>query len=251
MTVTTMAARVSRPSTVSYEHADDWRDRSACRDKDPDLFFPDTAGPAAEALQRAGDAQAICWSCPVVTQCRLYADASGQRSGVWAGVWRDALQAREDEERDALRAQAATKRAQAVRELRRQQGRRAKAARQMGAQLALERGTEVILARLRGQDDDTIAVWAGVSVQAVRRALMILLPPVDDARIDVTGMEQVLRHARRLESMVDQGCTDREIARVFRTQWPVVAQARQILAHRAAAAKKVRKTTSAGRRAAA
>lgn len=240
MTVTTMAARPARVAAASSDDTGDWYDRSACRDADPELFFPDPEEDLVEAVQKAGAAQEICWTCPVITQCRLYAAASGQRSGVWAGVWQDALHVKAEQERALV-----------VRELRRQQGRRAKTARRMGTQLALERGTEVILARLRGKDDATIAVWAGVSVQAVRRALTILLPPVDDARIYITGMEQVLRHARRLETLVAQGATNQEIARAFRTQWPVVAQARQILAHRAAAAKKVRKTASAGRRAAA
>jgi hypothetical protein len=40
----------------------DWRDEAACRDSDPELFFPEgTAGPARD---QADQAKRICGSCP-------------------------------------------------------------------------------------------------------------------------------------------------------------------------------------------
>lgn len=39
-----------------------WRDDAACRDADPDLFFPiGTTGPA---LRQIGEAKRVCRTCP-------------------------------------------------------------------------------------------------------------------------------------------------------------------------------------------
>jgi hypothetical protein len=44
-----------------------WRDDAACRDADPDLFFPiGTTGPA---LRQIGEAKRVCRTCPAQTQC--------------------------------------------------------------------------------------------------------------------------------------------------------------------------------------
>lgn len=59
----------------------EWRDRAACRDMDPELFFPiGETGPAA--LQIA-DAKQVCARCTVVPECLHWALASGQEFGVW------------------------------------------------------------------------------------------------------------------------------------------------------------------------
>jgi hypothetical protein len=45
-----------------------WREDAACRDADPELFFPvATTGPAYEAQVRA--AKAVCAACPVRQHC--------------------------------------------------------------------------------------------------------------------------------------------------------------------------------------
>ena len=49
----------------------DWRDRAACRDVDPDLFFPvGGSGPAQEQIERA---KAVCGECSVVADCLAFA----------------------------------------------------------------------------------------------------------------------------------------------------------------------------------
>lgn len=49
----------------------DWRDRAACRDVDPDLFFPvGTSGPAQEQTKRA---KALCVRCQVTDDCLTFA----------------------------------------------------------------------------------------------------------------------------------------------------------------------------------
>ncbi|MEJ7585573.1 MAG: WhiB family transcriptional regulator, partial [Acidimicrobiales bacterium] len=51
--------------------SDEWRRRSACRDTDPELFFPvGTTGPAIEQIQSA---KAVCRSCEAQTECLEYA----------------------------------------------------------------------------------------------------------------------------------------------------------------------------------
>jgi WhiB family redox-sensing transcriptional regulator len=70
----------------------DWRHRAACRDEDPELFFPiGTSGPA---LLQVEDAKAVCRHCGVADDCLSWAIESGQESGVWGGL--------SEEERRAL-----------------------------------------------------------------------------------------------------------------------------------------------------
>jgi WhiB family transcriptional regulator, redox-sensing transcriptional regulator len=62
----------------------DWRDDAACRDADPDLFFPiGTTGPA---LRQIGEAKRICRTCPAQTQCLSWALDNRVIDGVWGGT---------------------------------------------------------------------------------------------------------------------------------------------------------------------
>jgi len=89
-----VALTQSRSLSLSIER-DDWRDLSACRDTDPDLFFPvGTTGPAIEQIENA---KAVCRVCEVQKQCLDYALATNQDSGIWGGTSED--------ERRALRRQ--------------------------------------------------------------------------------------------------------------------------------------------------
>ncbi len=66
----------------------DWRTRAACRDEDPELFFPiGTTGPA---LRQIDEAKAVCRTCSVVDECLTWALSSGQDAGVWGGLSEDA-----------------------------------------------------------------------------------------------------------------------------------------------------------------
>ncbi len=63
---------------------EDWRDRSACRDTDPDLFFPvGTTGPAIEQIEAA---KRVCRACEVQSACLEFALATNQEAGVWGGT---------------------------------------------------------------------------------------------------------------------------------------------------------------------
>ncbi|MEV7166466.1 WhiB family transcriptional regulator [Streptomyces microflavus] len=79
-----------------------WRAHSACRDEDPDLFFPiGTSGPA---LAQAEEAKAVCRRCPVMERCLQWALESGQDHGVWGGT--DEEDRRRIKRRTARRGQA-------------------------------------------------------------------------------------------------------------------------------------------------
>lgn len=63
---------------------DDWRDNAACRDTDPDLFFPiGTTGPAVDQIDSA---KAVCVECDAQTACLAFALATNQESGIWGGT---------------------------------------------------------------------------------------------------------------------------------------------------------------------
>lgn len=62
----------------------DWRLMAACRDEDPELFFPDgTTGPASDQTRRA---KAVCQSCRVSNQCLQWALDNNQDAGIWGGL---------------------------------------------------------------------------------------------------------------------------------------------------------------------
>ena len=75
----------------------DWRHEAACRDEDPELFFPIVNTGAA--LMQIEEAKAVCRRCDVVDTCLKWAIESGQDSGVWGGMSED--------ERRALKRRAA------------------------------------------------------------------------------------------------------------------------------------------------
>ena len=61
-----------------------WRNRAACLDADPELFFP--IGSAGPALGQVEEAKAICSRCEVVEPCLKWAIEFGQDAGVWGGL---------------------------------------------------------------------------------------------------------------------------------------------------------------------
>ncbi|MBR2673033.1 MAG: WhiB family transcriptional regulator [Aeriscardovia sp.] len=65
----------------------DWRAQAACRDKDPELFFP--VGNTGAALKQIEEAKAVCRTCPVIDQCLKWALDTNQDSGIWGGLTED------------------------------------------------------------------------------------------------------------------------------------------------------------------
>lgn len=64
----------------------DWRDHAACREMDPDLFFP--IGTAGESVVQIDEARQVCRTCPVCGPCLRWALDSGS-AGVWGGTTED------------------------------------------------------------------------------------------------------------------------------------------------------------------
>jgi WhiB family transcriptional regulator, redox-sensing transcriptional regulator len=79
----------------------DWRHESACRDEDPERFFP--VGNTGPALAQIEEAKKVCNRCIVKEPCLAWALESGQDAGVWGGLSED--------ERRALKRRAARNRA--------------------------------------------------------------------------------------------------------------------------------------------
>ena len=61
----------------------DWRNYAACRDVDPDLFFP--LGTAGVSLPQVEQARRVCRKCPVSKTCLRWALDNGA-AGVWGGT---------------------------------------------------------------------------------------------------------------------------------------------------------------------
>lgn len=74
-----------------------WRAGAACRNADPDLFFPTRTRAGIDISAAA----AICAACPVRIECDKFAEATNQVHGVWAGVDRGDPKARRKARRTA------------------------------------------------------------------------------------------------------------------------------------------------------
>lgn len=222
MTVVHLSSRHSTADAFDLPHGDTWRESAACTSEDPDLFFPDDELPLAERIRVEEQAKAVCRRCPVLDACRAWGVEKGPRDGVWGGT---AERDRRNEVRRPVLAAADT-------------------ARKGGHALAVERGRDVIVARLGGATEDAIAEWADVDVVVARQALRILLPPMHAAavipRSRMTPVERALIHLEEpLRVMARAGRTHSEIGRALALSAGTVADALRVLAHRDAAAAEV------------
>ena len=78
------SASAAEPASGHRLH---WRDDAACRDADPDVFFPD--GDVRAAREQVKTAKLICRACPVKIICLSWALDSGQEHGIWGGLTED------------------------------------------------------------------------------------------------------------------------------------------------------------------
>ena len=72
---------------------EDWRHRATCLDENPEMFFP--IGNTGPALLQIEEAKTVCRRCPVIAECRRWAEGTRQEYGIWGGL--------SEEERRALR----------------------------------------------------------------------------------------------------------------------------------------------------
>ena len=64
-----------------------WQVRAACRDVDPEMFFPASDNDASDVVARALTAVApVCDRCPVTAECLRFALDTGQDHGLWAAT---------------------------------------------------------------------------------------------------------------------------------------------------------------------
>jgi len=75
----------SRP--IANWSIESWRDRAACRDTDPELFFP--SGSTGDAVDHIEAAKSVCARCPVRENCLEFAFETNQESGIWGGASED------------------------------------------------------------------------------------------------------------------------------------------------------------------
>jgi WhiB family redox-sensing transcriptional regulator len=62
----------------------DFRSRAACRDVEPELFFP--VGTGGPAQVQTVTAKAVCRRCDVTLDCLSWALSTRQDDGVWRGL---------------------------------------------------------------------------------------------------------------------------------------------------------------------
>jgi len=78
-----MPANDERIGPAEREGGIEWRRSAACRDVDPEIFFPDAESDAERRMARA---KAICARCPVREQCRQDAIERREPAGIWGGT---------------------------------------------------------------------------------------------------------------------------------------------------------------------
>lgn len=91
---------------VSADRGPDWRQRLACADEDPELWFPladaNQHGQAVAIRTQTEQAKAICADCPVRQKCLDWALTYPEKHGIWGGLT--------EEERAAMRRAGLTQR---------------------------------------------------------------------------------------------------------------------------------------------
>lgn len=62
----------------------DWRLSSACKEADPDIFFP--TGASTPLTKQIAQAKSICRDCPVSSECLQWALEDPLMDGIWGGT---------------------------------------------------------------------------------------------------------------------------------------------------------------------
>ena len=63
-------------------HAEDWRKQAACREADPEIFFP----VSIRDVGTIAEAKAVCGRCAVREACLRYAQNNKEDNGIWGGL---------------------------------------------------------------------------------------------------------------------------------------------------------------------
>lgn len=75
---------------MDAEEYEEWSKKAACREVDPELFFPDAQigrpSSAGERSMQVRNAKLICKGCNALSQCREYALAREEPHGIWGNM---------------------------------------------------------------------------------------------------------------------------------------------------------------------
>lgn len=78
-------ARNSHAAPDTLGHSLEWQASAACRTTDnPELFFP--RGTTGEWLLEIEEAKAICYGCPALEACFLWALTNREEHGIWGAT---------------------------------------------------------------------------------------------------------------------------------------------------------------------
>lgn len=79
-------ARLANAALPEGPWREEWLDLAACRRSDPELFF---GVDGVQGSRPSGEARRICARCPVLEDCRSFADRREGSLSRWnlAGVW--------------------------------------------------------------------------------------------------------------------------------------------------------------------
>lgn len=65
---------------------DGWAKHAACKDADPDVFFPERDDGSYAVAAKIKEAKHICSTCPVESECLAVSLMKREKSGVWGGA---------------------------------------------------------------------------------------------------------------------------------------------------------------------
>lgn len=85
---------MSRAKQLIEQDNTEWMEDAACRDTDPNLFFP--VGTTGLAVEQAQNAKSVCQKCIAQIACLDYAIDNRIDHGIWGGKT-------EEERRDIIR----------------------------------------------------------------------------------------------------------------------------------------------------
>ena len=78
---------ITMESPRSWDASIEWRRDAACKDLDPNLFFP--IGVTGPAVDQIAAAKSICGQCSAQAACLDFAITTNQEFGVWGGTTED------------------------------------------------------------------------------------------------------------------------------------------------------------------
>lgn len=209
--------------TSHAAHAVDWRAAAACKDADPDLFFPEPRA-SKKAIQAA---KAVCARCPVKQRCLDEAFKANEWEAICGGL------TPKEREKVLTPARAANLSA----------GRRRTMDNASARQLAVQRGSDLLVMLVKRQMSvPDVAELVNATPRAVFHAFLTLVPESpDNKRTNETlAIERVLGESQEtLRTLQRIGRTHEEIGKAVGTSQSIVSACLSVLDQREDAMRRV------------